>query len=227
MTVSAPADVNSDTLLVAVASKAEIPLVPAVTLKNKPLRMSMGTQSPPVLLPPPSRPVAPQPAPPRSAGVGLASGQPGPGPRPPPHRVDDIDAPTLSAAVIERALTPYLDGIGVCYRAQVRSARATGHLRLELAPGADAGRLAVLIGEGRGFTGSGAAAFTESSPYAPSSPYSASKAASDQPEDGRAGRCTRRHIAAAPLKVELVGNLLHKLAGDQDVLVAGQRLQVE
>lgn len=80
------------------------------------------------------------------AGVGLASGQPGPGPRPPPHHVDDVDAPTLSAAVIERALTPYLDGIGACYRAQVRSERATGHLRLELAiaPGGAVERVAVV-----------------------------------------------------------------------------------
>lgn len=46
-------------------------------VQERPVAAIKPEQAPPVLLPPPSRPVAPQPAPPRSAGVGLAS-DPGP-----------------------------------------------------------------------------------------------------------------------------------------------------
>ena len=90
-------------------------------------------------------------------GAGGASGQPrGSGPPPPPpqpppreplhHHVDDVDLPTLGAAVLERAITPYIDGVRGCWLTSVRSPRATGRLRLELviAPDGDVTRIEVV-----------------------------------------------------------------------------------
>lgn len=67
------------------------------------------------------------------ASASGAAAQPGPArPQPRPHVVDDVDQPTLSAAALEVALTPYLPMVRACYLGQVTSPRATGHLRLEL-----------------------------------------------------------------------------------------------
>ncbi|HVV81449.1 MAG TPA: AgmX/PglI C-terminal domain-containing protein [Kofleriaceae bacterium] len=75
-----------------------------------------------------------------AVGVSGLAAQPGPPRRPPPppvqpqplpHHVDDLDQPTLAAAVIEQALTPYLAGVRACYLTNVRTPRAA-HMRLEI-----------------------------------------------------------------------------------------------